>query len=81
MTELQTVSIRHGVHVGGSDFLPVMMGQKTWDEILPNFAQPAKDLLDNLTWWTKATKAARGADADLAAKTAAASADKEPVAA
>ena len=40
----------------------MFMGQKTWDEILPNFAPFAKDLLDNLLWWTNATKAARDAE-------------------
>ena len=70
MTELQTVSIRHGVHFGGSEFFSVFMGQKTWDEILPTFAPFAKDLLDNLAWWTNATKAARDLDAQQAEKTA-----------
>jgi NAD(P)H-dependent FMN reductase len=63
MVELQAVSIRHGVHVGGSDFGPVMMGQKTWDDVLPGQVPYTKDLLDNLAWWTNATKAARAADA------------------
>jgi NAD(P)H-dependent FMN reductase len=62
MTELQAVSVRHGVHVGGSDFGAVFTGQKTWDEVLPSQASFAKDLLDNLLWWTNATKAARAAD-------------------
>ena len=69
MVELQAVSVRHGVHVGGSDFMPVMMGQKTWDDILPGQAAFAKDLLDNLAWWTNATKAAREGD-QVAAKAA-----------
>ena len=63
MTELQAVSVRHGVHIGGSDFMPVMMGQKTWDDILPAQVYFTKDLLDNLLWWTNATKAAREKDA------------------
>ena len=67
--ELQAVSVRHGVHVGGSDFMPVMMGQKTWDDILPAQAPFAKDLLDNLAWWTNATRAAREED-QVAAKAA-----------
>jgi NAD(P)H-dependent FMN reductase len=70
MTELQAVSIRHGVHIGGSDFIPIMMGQKGWDEVLPNFLPFTKDLLDNLAWWTNATKAARDLDARQAEKTA-----------
>ena len=62
MVELQAVSVRHGVHVGGSDFGAVYMGQKTWDEVLPGQAPFAKDLLDNLAWWANATRAAREAD-------------------
>jgi NAD(P)H-dependent FMN reductase len=66
MTELQAVSVRHGVHIGGSDFMPIMMGQKTWDETAPNFVPFTKELLENLAWWTNATKAAREATAAAA---------------
>jgi NAD(P)H-dependent FMN reductase len=61
-TELQAVSVRQGVHIGGSEFAAAFMGQKTWDEILPGFVPFTKDLFDNLLWWTNATKAARAAD-------------------
>jgi NAD(P)H-dependent FMN reductase len=63
MVELQTVPVRHAVHIGGSDFLPIMMGKKTWDETKGNFDPYVPEMLDNLVWWTKATKAARDADA------------------
>ena len=63
MTELQAVSVRHAVHIGGSDFLPIMMGQKTWDETAPNFVPYTKELFENLNWWTNATKAARELEA------------------
>jgi hypothetical protein len=63
------VSVRHGIHIGGSDFTPVMFGQKTWDDVLPSQVPFTKDLLDNLAWWTNATKAARDAD-QVAAKAA-----------
>jgi NAD(P)H-dependent FMN reductase len=66
MTELQAVSVRHGVHIGGSEFSSVFMGQKTWDEVLPSFVPFTKDLFDNLAWWANATKAARAADAKQA---------------
>ncbi|MEQ1901393.1 MAG: NAD(P)H-dependent oxidoreductase [Devosia sp.] len=62
MGELQAVSVRHGVHVGGSDFMPVVMGQKTWDDVLPGQVPFTKDMFDNLAWWTNATRAARAAD-------------------
>ena len=63
LVELQMVPTRHGIHIGGSDFLPIMMGQKTWDETKGNFDAFVPDLLNNLVWWTNATKAAREADA------------------
>ena len=63
LVELQAVPVRHAVHIGGSDFLPIMMGQKTWEEAAPNFVPFTGEMLDNLAWWTNATKAARDADA------------------
>jgi NAD(P)H-dependent FMN reductase len=63
MTEVQAVSVRQGVHIGGSDFMPIMFGQKTWEETAPNFVPFTGELLENLAWWTNATKAAREATA------------------
>lgn len=62
MVELQAVSIRSGIHIGGSDFVPVLMGQKTWDEVLRAQVPFTKDLLIDLLWWTNATKTAREAE-------------------
>lgn len=59
MVELQAVSVRHGIHIGGSEFAAVFMGQKTWDETKGQFDAFVPDLLTNLAWWTNATKAAR----------------------
>jgi len=64
MVELQAVPVRHAIHIGGSDFMPIMLGQKTWDETKGKFEAFVPDLLDNLVWWTNATKAARNADAE-----------------
>ena len=63
MVELQAVPVRHGIHIGGSDFMPIMMGQKSWDDSKANFDAYVPDLLNNVIWWTNATKAAREADA------------------
>lgn len=60
--ELQMAPVRQGIHIGGSDFMPIMFGQKTWDETKGNFDALVPDLLDNLVWWTNATKAAREQD-------------------
>lgn len=60
--ELQMAPTRQGIHIGGSDFMPIMFGQKTWDETKGNFDAFVPDLLDNLVWWTNATRAARAKD-------------------
>ncbi len=70
MTELQAVSVRQGIHIGGSEFAAVFMGQKTWDEVLPTFEPFTQDLFDNLAWWTNATKVARAADAEAQSEAA-----------
>jgi len=70
MVELQAVPVRHAVHIGGSDFIPIMMGQKSWDDTKGNFDPFVPEMLDNLLWWTNATRAARQADAAAAAKAA-----------
>ena len=62
--ELQMVPVRSGVHVGGGDFFaihPGMGGKQTMADIAGNIAAGAKDMLDQLTWWGNATKAARAA--------------------
>jgi NAD(P)H-dependent FMN reductase len=71
MTELQAVSVRHAIHIGGSDFVPLMMGQKTWEETAPRFDAFVPEMLDNLVWWTNATKTARQGDAAKVASQAA----------
>lgn len=63
MAELQVAQVRHAIHIGGSDFMPMMMGQKTWEETKGRFDGFVPDLLDNLVWWTNATRNARAADA------------------
>lgn len=70
MVELQAAPVRHGIHIGGSDFFPLMMGQKSWDDVKANFDGFVPDLLNNLVWWTNATKAARDAEAAAATKAA-----------
>jgi NAD(P)H-dependent FMN reductase len=63
MVELQAVSVRHGIHIGGSDFAAVFMGKKPWDEVKLGQDPFVPDLLNNLVWWTNATRNARLADA------------------
>lgn len=67
--ELQMVSTRSAVHIGGADFMavhPGFGGTKTLSEIEGSIGNSAKDMLDQLVWWTKATKSARQDDAAVA---------------
>ncbi|HET9068615.1 MAG TPA: NAD(P)H-dependent oxidoreductase [Amaricoccus sp.] len=67
--ELQMAPVRAGVHIMGADLMKVHpMGENgpisaIEDHILPS----ARAMLDDLDWWTRATIAARTADAERAA--------------
>lgn len=63
--ELQMVSTRTAVHIGGSDFFAVfpMGGNKPIEEIEANLLPSAKAALDELVWWAKATMAAKASEA------------------
>lgn len=66
MIELQMVSTRSAVHIGGGDFFAVHpLGQqnKPMSEIEGSIGSSAKDMLDQLIWWGNATKAPREAEA------------------
>jgi NAD(P)H-dependent FMN reductase len=57
--ELQMAPVRTGVHIQGADFMAAWKQGKDLKELThlePNVA----DMLDQLVWWTKALKAARG---------------------
>lgn len=56
--ELQMAPVRSAVHVQGSDFLPIMMGQKSFDD-LAHLKPMVTTMLDDLAWWTHALKTAR----------------------
>ena len=60
--ELQMAPMRTGVHIQGADFMSVWQQGKDIAE-LTYLQQNAKDMLDQLAWWTKALKTARDADA------------------
>jgi len=62
--ELQMVSTRSAVHIAGGEFFsvhPGFGGTKTLADIEGSIGPSAKDMLDQLIWWGKATKAARNA--------------------
>jgi hypothetical protein len=63
--ELQMVSTRGAVHIGGSDFMAVFPkgGNKSIEEIEAALLPSAAAALDELVWWAKATMASRAASA------------------
>ena len=61
--ELQIVSTRSAVHIGGGDFMTIhpRFGNKLISEIEANLLPSATAALDELVWWAKATIAAKAA--------------------
>lgn len=61
--ELQMVSTRSAVHIGGGDFFAVhpAFGKKPIEEIEANLLPSARAALDELVWWSHATRDARKA--------------------
>ena len=60
--ELQMVPVRNSVHIGGGDFFkvhPGFGGSGNLADIAGSVDASAKALLDDITWWAKATKAAK----------------------
>ena len=63
------VPTRSAVHIGGADFAavhPGFGGTKTIADLEASIGNSANDMLNQLTWWAKATKAARDEDAAVA---------------
>lgn len=61
--ELQMVPTRNNVRIGGSDFFKVHSGfggSGNLADIAGAIEPAAKAMLDDVVWWAKATKAARG---------------------
>ncbi len=58
--ELQMAPTRTGVHVQGADFMAVYQGTKSLEEL--EYLKPnVEQMLDELTWWAEALRAAREA--------------------
>jgi NAD(P)H-dependent FMN reductase len=58
--ELQMAPTRSGVHIGGADFMGLLMQGKTFAD-LPHLNPTAVTLLDDFAWWAQALKTAREA--------------------
>ncbi|PVM92717.1 NADPH-dependent FMN reductase [Caulobacter endophyticus] len=57
--ELQMVPVRSAVHIGGGDFVKVVHQRQPMTEIETSITPAANEMLDQLAWWGRATKAAR----------------------
>jgi len=64
--ELQMAPTRSGVHIGGADFVGMLMQGKTFAD-MPHLDPTAVVMLDELAWWANALKAARDAALQKAA--------------
>jgi NAD(P)H-dependent FMN reductase len=56
--ELKMAPTRSGVHIGGADFIGMLMQGKTFAD-MPHLDPAAAVMLDELAWWARALKAAR----------------------
>jgi len=56
--ELQMVSVRNAVHIGGNDFLGLWRHDKSFD-YFPHLAEAAAGMLEELAWWARVLKNAR----------------------
>ncbi|GGE06128.1 FMN reductase [Aureimonas endophytica] len=63
--ELQMVSTKSAVHIGGGDFMAIHpnFGKQPIETIEANLLASATAALDELVWWAKATMTARAAAA------------------
>jgi NAD(P)H-dependent FMN reductase len=62
VAELHMVSTRNSVHIAGGEFVKVHpgMGKQPFETIIDVIKPSALEMLKDLVWWGKATKAARG---------------------
>jgi NAD(P)H-dependent FMN reductase len=56
--ELQMAPTRSGVHIGGADFIGMLMQGKTFAD-MPHLEPTAVTMLDEFAWWVHALKSAR----------------------
>ncbi|WEK05488.1 MAG: NAD(P)H-dependent oxidoreductase [Candidatus Devosia phytovorans] len=64
--ELQMAPTRSAVHIAGADFAavhPGFGGTKSLNDLEASIGNSTKDSLDQLIWWSQATKAARANEA------------------
>jgi NAD(P)H-dependent FMN reductase len=57
--ELQMAPIRAAIHIPGDQYFPVLFGKEKTDQLFSKMEKVAKDMIQQLIWWTKALKNAR----------------------
>lgn len=57
--ELQMAPVREAVHFLGNEYFPVLFGQAPAEDMFEKQAPKAKIMIDQLTWFGRALKAAR----------------------
>ena len=57
--ELQMAPVREAVHFLGNEYFPVLFGHAPKEEMFAKQTEKAKAMIDQLTWFAKALKAAR----------------------
>ncbi len=58
--ELQMAPIRNAVHIPGEHYFPVAMGKAEAPALFATLEGPAKGMIEQLLWWGRALKVARG---------------------
>ena len=59
LVELQVAPLRSAVHLVRGEFMDVLMNKKTFADF-PHLEQAANVMLDDIAWWSRALRAARG---------------------
>ncbi|MBI2618002.1 NAD(P)H-dependent oxidoreductase [Candidatus Kaiserbacteria bacterium] len=57
--ELQMAPIRTAIHISGERYFPVFFGKASADELFSSLSEKAKEMIEQLLWWTRALKTAR----------------------
>lgn len=58
--ELQMAPIRESVHFPGNEYFPVLFGQADAKDMFAKHTEKAKEMTNQLLWWSRALKTARG---------------------
>ncbi|MCE7029425.1 NADPH-dependent FMN reductase [Jiella avicenniae] len=59
--ELHMVPVRSAIHIGGSEYVKVVHQRQPIAEIEPAIMRSATELLDQIAWWGRVTRAGRDA--------------------